>query len=64
MLWLALAVTFVVAAVAIHAMIHFQTVEVALDASRRWVTLSGVHPAFVRAVEDQERRRATTAAGR
>lgn len=32
------------------------TVVVDLDASRRWVTLSGVHPAFVAACRTQEQR--------
>ncbi len=55
LLWLALVAAFFVAAVALHAMISFQAVRVSLDASRRWVTLSGVHPAFVRAVEERQR---------
>lgn len=32
------------------------TVQVDLDASRRWVTLSGVHPAFAAACEAHEQR--------
>lgn len=35
-----------------------EQVDVELDASRRWVTLSRVHPAFVAACLDRERRRA------
>lgn len=33
-----------------------KTVGVDLDASRRWVTLTNVHPGFVRAVRDQQQR--------
>lgn len=35
-----------------------QAVRVELDASRRWVTLGNVHPAFARAVQVDQRRRA------
>lgn len=35
-----------------------EQVDVELDASRRWVTLRRVHPAFVEACLDRERRRA------
>jgi hypothetical protein len=36
------------------------SVGVRLDASRRWVTLRGVHPAFVSACAEQERQRTPT----
>ena len=35
-------------------MVHAQRIGVSLDASRRWVTLTGVHPAFVAAVNRDE----------
>lgn len=48
-------------AVANHWRVGREQVGVDLDASRRWVTLSNVHPAFVRAVRaDHQRRRAAT----
>lgn len=53
-LWLAAGVAFLVAAVALHGLVHRQTVVISLDESRRWVTLSGVHPDFVQAVGEQE----------
>jgi len=34
-----------------HARLDWQSVDVSLDGSRRWVRLSRVHPAFVAAVE-------------
>jgi hypothetical protein len=37
------------------------SVGVSIDASRRWVTLLGVHPAFVSACAEQERQRTPTA---
>jgi hypothetical protein len=40
----------IVAALALHALERWDEVGVALDASRRWVTLSAVHPAFADAV--------------
>ncbi len=61
-LWLALGGAFLVAAVALHVIVRSQAIGVSLDACRRWVTLSGVHPEFVRAVEDRES--TTTGAGR
>ena len=53
-MWLVLGVGFLLAGMGLHAMVYFRTVGVGLDASRRWVTLTGVHPEFVRAVERQD----------
>lgn len=48
----------VVSALADDWRIGRETVKVTLDASRRWVTLGNVHPAFAAAVRrDQQRRR-------
>ncbi|CAN5768328.1 hypothetical protein BH24ACT2_BH24ACT2_10760 [soil metagenome] len=46
--WLGLAA--LLAAAALSAGANWATVGIDLDASRRWVTLSGVHPDFVAAV--------------
>ena len=46
-------VAFMVAAIA-HVRLAWSRVTIRLDASHRWVTLSGVHPAFARAVEDRD----------
>jgi len=54
MVWLALAASFLVAAAVLLAMVNLRAIRISLDGSRRWVTLSGVHPDFVRAVERQE----------
>ncbi len=54
-LWFGLAAVLLVAAAILHVKISAGAIGVHLDASRRWVTLSGVHPAFVEAVEDRER---------
>ena len=54
-LWFGLAASLLVAGLLLHALVSSEAIRVRLDASRRWVTLSGVHPAFVRAVEEQER---------
>ena len=53
-LWLTIGGAFLVAAVSLHVIVSQQSIRVSLDASRRWVTLSGVHPAFVRAVDADE----------
>lgn len=53
-LWLAAGAVLLVAAVSLHFMVWRQAIGVALDGSRRWVTLTGVHPDFVRAAELQE----------
>ncbi|MDQ2827148.1 MAG: hypothetical protein M3Y04_09355 [Actinomycetota bacterium] len=54
LLWLALGGFSMVAAVVLGGMIFRNDIGVSLDASRRWVTLTGVHPDFVRAVELQK----------
>ncbi len=53
-LWLALGAALLVAAVALQVMIRRQTIGISLDASRRWVTLTNVHPAFARAADAEE----------
>ena len=53
-LWLLLGAACLVAAVILHVIVYQQSIGVSLDASRRWVTLSGVHPAFVQAVDADE----------
>lgn len=53
-LWLATGAAFLVAAVVLHGLVCRQSVGISLDGSRRWVTLSGVHPDFVQAVREQE----------
>ena len=52
--WPALGAAFLVAAVALHVTVWRQAVGVHLDGSRRWVTLTGVHPDFVEAVNLRE----------
>jgi len=39
---------------ALYTKVFANDIGVALDASRRWVTFTGVHPDFARAVEEQE----------
>jgi hypothetical protein len=53
-LWLTAGAAFLVAAVALHGLVARQNIGISLDASRRWVTLHGVHPKFVQAVQVQE----------
>jgi len=53
-LWLVAGAAFLIAAAALHLRIWGQAVGISLDGSRRWVTLSGVHPDFVQAVREQE----------
>jgi len=53
-LWLVAGATCVTAAAALHLRIWRQAIRISLDGSRRWVTLSGVHPDFVQAVREQE----------
>jgi hypothetical protein len=55
-IWMGIAVAAVVVAVVIHVVLPFRQVGVRLDASRRWVTLSGVHPDFVTAVHEWQTR--------
>jgi hypothetical protein len=52
-LWAIAAVAGGVAAVVAQFRLSLRRVNVRLDASRRWVTLTNVHPAFVEAVEHQ-----------
>ena len=54
LLWLALGVSLLVAGLVLHVLVYMQAVDVGLDASRRWVTLTGVHPGFVAAVESHD----------
>ncbi len=51
---LALGAAFLLGALVLHVMVAIKAVGVSLDGSRRWVTLSGVHPDFARAVERHE----------
>lgn len=53
-LWLAAGAALLIAAVILQGMAYLHVVGVSLDASRRWVTLTGVHPNFVAAVNRQE----------
>ena len=53
-LWLVSGAACLVAAVVLHFKVTQQSIGISLDASRRWVTLSGVHPNFVHAVQIQE----------
>ena len=53
-LWLALGVLFFVAAGALTWMLWRQSISVEIDVTRRWVTLTNVHPNFVEAVNRQE----------
>lgn len=50
-LWLALGVAFFVVAGALSIMLWRETIGVSIDVTRRWVTLTNVHPNFVEAVE-------------
>ena len=53
-LWLALGALFFAAAGALTLVLWRQSVGVSIDVTRRWVTLTGVHPNFVEAVNRQE----------
>ena len=53
-LWLVSGAACLVAALVLHFKVTQQNIGISLDASRRWVTLSGVHPNFVHAVQIQE----------
>ena len=53
-LWPLVGAAFLVAGITLHVIAYRQSIGVSLDASRRWVTLSGVHPEFVRAVNADE----------
>lgn len=54
LLWVALGAAGLIAATAFHVALWRQGVGVRIDVTRRWVTLTGVHPAFVEAVNQQE----------
>ena len=54
LLWLAAGVAFFLAAGALTVVLWRQSVGVSIDASRRWITLANVHPAFVAALQGQE----------
>jgi hypothetical protein len=41
-------------ALVVQWLISTEAVVVRLDASRRWVTLAGVHPSFARALDERE----------
>ncbi|HTJ76860.1 MAG TPA: hypothetical protein VL337_16000 [Acidimicrobiales bacterium] len=53
-LWLAVAVGCFLAAGALTWALWRRSIGVGIDASRRWVTLSNVHPAFAAAVQRRE----------
>jgi predicted DNA repair protein MutK len=53
MLWLATGVAFFLAAGALTFLLWRQSVGVSIDVTRRWVTLTNVHPDFVDAVDSQ-----------
>jgi hypothetical protein len=53
-LWLACGAVLVVAGASLHVMVLRQQIGVSLDASRRWVTLTGVLPTFVEAVGQRQ----------
>jgi len=57
--WLALALVALIALFVACTVLYFRSVDVSLDGSRRWVTLSNVHPSFADAVAA-----ATNASGR
>ena len=50
-IWLGLAVVSLVVSFVAHMRLGWESVEVELDGSRRWVRLAYVHPAFVEAVQ-------------
>jgi len=50
---LVLGLAFLIVALILRTTVAMKAVGIALDGSRRWVTLSGVHPDFARAVEGQ-----------
>lgn len=53
-LWLVLTVGSILAAGALTWMLWRQSIGISIDVTRRWVTLTNVHPAFVEAVQRQE----------
>ena len=48
--WLGIALVAAVATFVTHALLYFDGIDVDLDASRRWVTIRGVHERFAAAV--------------
>jgi len=50
-IWVGLAVVSLVVSLVAHARLNWDSVEVNLDGSRRWVQLAYVHPAFADAVQ-------------
>jgi len=50
-IWAVLAGLSLGVSLAVHARLDWQSVDISLDASRRWVRLARVHPAFAAAVE-------------
>lgn len=54
-LWLPAGAAALAVAIYMHVRLTFDEVGVRLDASRRWVTLIGVHEAFAQAVESDTR---------
>jgi hypothetical protein len=59
-LWTVLAATAFVVFVALQGWLEFTRVHVSIDGSRRWITLSGVHPAFAEAVQATQSRTGVT----
>jgi hypothetical protein len=51
LVWFTAGLAFVLGGFLVWSFSYFEDVGVSLDASRRWVTLSRVHPAFARAAE-------------
>ena len=51
MAWVMLAAALVAVACATHVLLDVQSPDIGLDASRRWVRLSNVHPTFAAAAE-------------
>jgi hypothetical protein len=53
-LWMLAAAALLVAGIVLHTMFERQQIGVSIDVTRRWVTLTNVHPRFVAAVEAQQ----------
>ena len=62
LMWALVGVVLLFTGLTMWAVSSSRQIGISLDGSRRWVTLSRVHPEFVRAVEDRES--AATPAGR
>jgi hypothetical protein len=52
--WVAVFALALGSALVVQWLISTEAVVVRLDASRRWVTLAGVHPSFARALDERE----------